>query len=175
MRPTLKLTAFATLTALTVAVSGCNSDPGRMDTQGPTPSPQPDPGPRPSDPPTMPDPDPTPSMPPAPTPVANYSGVYEVVAPLDFTQNGVLPGIVSPLLGGLSEVHDHPGAALYTILENASIPYVSDIMSSLLGFVVAGLEALLDDLIIKNLYQGYPLVDQIASIVQGIAEVSKYM
>jgi hypothetical protein len=174
MRSTLKLTAFATLTAMTMAASGCNGDSRRM--EQPTPSPQPQPGP--SDPPTKgPDgePLPDPSMPPTPAPVANYSGVYEVVAPLDFTQNGVLPGIVSPLLAGLTDLHDHPGKALYEILEYSSIPYISDLMMKIPSFLQTGLEALLDDLITKNLYQGYPVVDQVTGIISGIAEVSRYM
>src|SRR4051794_18694326 len=104
MRSTLKLTAFATLTAMTVVVSGCNEDARRMEQPAPSPMPQ-TPGTQPT---TGPDgePLPTPSPTAEPAPVANYSGVYEVVAPLDFTQNGVLPGIVSPLLSGLSELHD---------------------------------------------------------------------
>src|SRR5207253_5471032 len=113
MRSTLKLTAFTTLTALAVAVSGCNDAAGRMQEQPtPSPQPQPQPNPDPNGTPTNPDPQPMPT-PAAPAPVANYSGVYEVVAPLDFTQNGVLPGVVSPVLGGLSDLHDHPGKALY--------------------------------------------------------------
>ena len=43
------------------------------------------------------------------------------------------------------------------------------------GFLKAGLTSMLDNLIINNVYQGYPVVDQITGIVQGIAEVSKYM
>src|SRR5207237_10586978 len=124
--------------------------------------------------PTSPDPQRKPMLA-APAPVVNYCGVYDVLAPLAFTQTGVLPCVVSPALGGLSDLHDHPGKALYTILENAQNPYISDIMMNLPGFVVSGLEALLDDLITQNVYAGYPLVDQIAGIIQGIAEVSKYM
>jgi hypothetical protein len=175
MRPTLKLTVFATLAAFTVVASGCNED-ARRTQEAPTPSPQPHPGDN-NPPTTGPDGEPLPTPPPsmAPTPVANYAGVYEVVAPLDFTQNGVLPGIVSPLLGGLADLHDHPGKALYTILENAQIPYISNAMMQLPGFLVAGLEALLDDLITKNLYQGYPVVDQVTGIISGIAEVTRSM
>jgi hypothetical protein len=173
MRSTLKLTAFATLTALALSTTGCNGgDVGRQEQPTPAPAPAPDPGP----PTTGPDGNPLPGpTQPAPAPVASYSGVYEVVAPLDFTQNNVLPGIISPLLGGLSELHDHPGDALYTILEGSNIPYISDLMMKVPDFLKAGLTAMLDNLIINNVYQGYPVVDQITGIVQGIAEVSKYM
>ena len=95
MRSTLKLTAFAALTALALSTTGCNGgEVGRQEQPTPAPAPAPDPG----APTTGPDGNPLPGPTP-PAPVANYSGVYEVVAPLDFTQNGVLPGIVSPLLG----------------------------------------------------------------------------
>jgi hypothetical protein len=175
MRSTLKLTAFAALAAMTVAATGCNEDARRV-AQEPTPSPQPNlntDNPPQTGPDGDPLPTPSPSM--APAPVANYSGVYEVVAPLDFTQNGVLPGIVSPLLAGLTDLHDHPGKALYEILAGSNIPYISDLMNKLPGFLVSGLEALLDDLITKNLYQGYPVVDQVTGIISGIAEVTKTM
>ncbi len=172
MRSTLRLTAFATLAALATAGAGCNDSARRV--ANPMPSPQPEPtSPLPIGPDGEPEPTPTPT--PEPIVVANYSGVYEVVAPLDFTQSGVLPGIISPLLGGLSELHDHPGAALYTVLENANIPYVSDLMMKVPSFLVSGLTAMLDDLIINNVYQSYPIVDQVTGVIQGITEVSKYM
>jgi hypothetical protein len=174
MRSTLKLTALAALAAMTVAATGCNDDARRA--PEPTPSPQPNintDNPPQTGPDGDPLPTPSPSM--APAPVANYSGVYEVVAPLDFTQNGVLPGIVSPLLAGLTDLHDHPGKALYEILAGANIPYISDLMNKLPSFLVAGLEGLLDDLITKNVYQGYPVVDQVTGIISGIAEVTRTM
>jgi hypothetical protein len=171
MRSSFKLTTLAAFTALSLAASGCN---GNLERQAqPTPSPQPNPGPLGIGPDGNPQPEPTPS--PTPSPVANYSGVYEVVAPLDFTQTGVLPGMVGPLLSGLSELHDHPGDALYTILEGSNIPYLSNLLSEVPDFLKAGLTAMLDKLITDNVYATYPIVDQITGIIQGISEVSKTM
>ena len=170
MRTTFKMSAFATLTAFAV-LTGCNSAPttpvpggnpgnptGSQDPTNPTPI---DPG----------DPTTNPNQPAAPT--AKYDGVYDVKSLLDFTQSGVLPGIAGPALGGLSELHDHPGDAIYTILAGAGIPYLSDILNKVPSFLKKALTGALDDLIIKNLYQGYPVVDQVTGIIQGIAELSK--
>lgn len=113
-----------------------------------------------------------PGTPPLPA-TASYAGTYEVTAPLDFTQSGVLPGIVGPALGGLAELHDRPGAAILTIVEHANVPVLSSIVSNVPGFLRGVLSGLLDQLIIQNVYQGYPVVDQVAWIIQGITELSK--
>jgi|GEM_PF-2894014 len=169
MRTTFKMSAFATLTAFAV-LTGCNSAPtttGPGGDNNPTNPGSHDPG----TPPTIDPGTPDPNMPAAP--VAKYDGVYDVKSLLDFTQGGVLPGITGPALGGLSELHDHPGDAIYTILAGASIPYLSDILNKVPSFLKKALTGALDDLIIKNLYQGYPVADQVATIIQGIAELSK--
>jgi hypothetical protein len=166
MRP-IKLTVFATLTAFAITTAGCNGDA----TGGMMPGPA-----GPSDPaaPNNPDSPNNPNTPNTPAaPVAHYSGIYDAVAPIDFTQNGVLPGLLGPALGGLAQLHDHPGNAIITVVEAAGIPYLSAILMKVPSFLKAALSGLLDDLIIKNLYQGYPVVDEIASVIQGIAELGK--
>ncbi len=165
MRPTLKMSVFATLTAFAIATAGCDgAATGGMKDSGP--------GPTPSGPTTGPNPD-GPGTPPAPAPTANYSGMYDVTAPLDFTQNGVLPGVIGPALGGLAELHDHPGDAILKIVEGANIPYLSDILNKVPSFLTQALAGLLDDLIIQNLYNGYPVVDQVANLIQGLFELSQ--
>jgi hypothetical protein len=114
-----------------------------------------------------------PDQPPKPAPVADYSGVYAVTSNLDFTQNGVLPGLLGPALAGLSELHDHPGDALLTILEAANIPYVSAILKKLPSALESVVASYLDDLIIHDVYQGVPVVDQIASLIMGLTEISR--
>jgi hypothetical protein len=173
MRVTLKTSAFATLTLFAVLTAGCNSDTGHDGTTMDPPTgsgPSTNPGGTPFNPPN---PD-GPGLPPTPAPVkANYSGVYEVVAPIDFTKNGVLPNAVGGALGGLAELHDHPGDALLKIVTNAGIPYLSDILQQVPSFLMKALASLLDDLIIDNLYNGYPVVDEVANIIQGIFELTK--
>jgi hypothetical protein len=161
MRSSLKLTVFATMTAFTIACSGNPSAPGVPGSPS-TPSD--------NNPPIDGNTDPT-NNPAAPT--ASYSGVYDVVTPLDFTQGGVLPGIAGPALGALSELHDHPGDALYTFLAGTNIPYLSDILNKVPDFLRDALTGALDGLITKNVYASYPIVDEITSVVEGIAEISK--
>ena len=169
MRPTLKMSVFATLTAFAIATAGCDgAATGGMKDPGPGPSTAPS-GPGQPD---APNPD-GPGTPPAPLPTANYSGVYDITAPLDFTQNGVLPGAIGPALGGLAELHDHPGDAILKIVEGANIPYLSDILNKVPSFLTKALAGLLDDLIIQNLYKGYPVVDEVANIIQGIFELTQ--
>jgi hypothetical protein len=161
------LTLIATLTAFNLA--GCNGEAGMGMMPGSPAGPD-----NPNPPANNPDsPNGNPQTP--PDPVANYTGVYDLVAPLDFTQNGVLPGLISPALGALAELHDHPGDALLDILEASNIPYVSSTLGKIPSFLKAALAGMLDDLIINHVYKGYPVVDQIADITQGIAELAKKM
>jgi hypothetical protein len=172
MRPTLKLTVFATLTAFALTSAGCSDGTGgrmTMDPGGGAPD-QPNTG---NPHPDAPNPDGPGTPPPPPAHVANYSGVYDVTAPIDFTQNGVLPGAIGPALGALAELHDHPGDAIIKVVEAANIPYLSDILNKVPSFLTKALAGLLDDLIIKNLYNGYPVVDQVANIIQGIFELTQ--
>ena len=170
MRPTLKLTAFATLDcphpSWQAATTSAPMEPERR----PAPA---DPGARPA----RPDGEPLPTTPaPLPRPVANYSGVYDVVAPLDFTQNGVLPGHRRPALGGAHRAARSPrrGALHHPRGRQHPVRLGPDEEGAQLPGDAA-VEALLDDLITKNVYQGYPVVDQVTGIISGIAEVSKYM
>jgi hypothetical protein len=174
MRSSLKLAAFTTLAAFAVAATGCGSDT-RIQPNKPAEQPKNEPTSPPAVGPDgdMPKPSPAPSPPPAPK--ANYSGVYSVDAPLDFTQNGVLPGIVGPALASLAELHDHPGDAIVNILKNGNIPYLSSILQKVPDFLLAGLSGMLDNLIINNVYKTYKPVDQIANIIEGITEISKKM
>lgn len=163
MATNLKLTAFATLTAFAL-VTGCGAGPeARMDTPAaPTPVP---PG--------------TPvgtgenNPPPAPQPTAKYAGVYASVAPIDLTQNGVLPGVLGPALSALIELHDHPGKAIIDIIAIAGIPTVSDLVANMPQFLKDVLSGLLDKLITDQVYGNVPVVEQITNIVSGITELAK--
>ena len=64
-----------------------------------------------------------------------YAGIYSAVAPIDLTQNGVLPGVIGPALGALIELHDHPGKAILDIVAIANIPTVSDAVKNMPSFL----------------------------------------
>jgi hypothetical protein len=159
----LKLTAIASFTVLSLVAGGCGAGPEAR-TQ-PTPTPAPDmPG--------------TPQGPgevnnPTPAPTAKYSGVYSALAPIDLTQNGVLPGVIGPALGALIELHDHPGKAILDIVAIANIPTVSDLVKNMPSFLKDILSSLLDKLIIDEVYANVPVVDQITNIISGITELAK--
>ncbi len=121
-------------------------------------------------------PSPIPGEPPDDAPktpdrVASYAGVYSVVVPLDFTQNGVLPGLVSPALGALGELHDRPGAALCNLIKN-SLGSLGTVFRQLPGFVVDGIAVVIDGIIRDHLYANVPIANQLAAIIQGITEIA---
>jgi len=161
MRPNLKLTTFATLTAFAF-VAGCGAGPEAH---------MPGPG-GPNEPPGTPQ---GPGEPISPTPAktAKYAGVYSAVAPIDLTQNGVLPGVLGPALSALIELHDHPGKAIIDIIVIAGIPTVSDAVKNLPGFLKDILSTLLDKLIKDQVYANVPVVEQVANVISGITELAK--
>lgn len=160
MTSTPKLTVFAALTAFALTTTGCNDDAGGMMPDPTDPAPE---GPSRRE----------PKDPSKPAPIAHYAGVYDAVAPLDFTQSGVLPGLLGPALAGLVELHDRPGKAIITIVENAGIPYLSEILMQVPSFLKGALTGLLDSLILDNVYKNVPVVDQIAFVIQGISDLGK--
>ncbi|MGZ5133326.1 MAG: hypothetical protein ACXWCJ_18995 [Caldimonas sp.] len=164
MSRNLKLTAIASLTVLSLVAGGCGSGPdGRMPTPGPTSPDQPGTPQGPGE--------PIDNTPPPPT--AKYAGVYSAVAPLDLTQNGVLPGVLGPALGALIELHDHPGKAILDIVAISNIPTVSDAVKNMPSFLKDILSTLLDKLIIDEVYANVPVVDQITNIISGVTEMAK--
>jgi hypothetical protein len=159
----LKLTAIASLTVLSLVSGGCGAGPEAPTAPAPAPSPD-QPG--------------TPQGPGepinnTPPPTAKYAGVYAAVAPIDLTQNGVLPGVLGPALGALIELHDHPGKAILDIVAIANIPTVSDLVKNMPSFLKDILSSLLDKLIIDEVYANVPVVDQITNIISGITELAK--
>ena len=146
MRPNLKMTVFASLTALALASSGCNgaATGPMMNTPDSPDAPNTN----------NPDSPNNPSNPnnPQPAPTAKYSGVYEVVAPLDFTQNGVLPGVWGPVLSATSKLNQKPGVAILELLEGTNIPYLSDILAAIPDFLVAGLGAIGAGWLVRHSY-----------------------
>ena len=164
MSRNLKLSAIASLTVISLVAGGCGAGPEARMQPPPTTSPDQPPG--------------TPQGPgemnsPTPPPTAKYAGVYATVAPLDLTQNGVLPGVLGPALSALIELHDHPGKAIIDIIVIANIPTVSDAVNNLPSFLKDLLSSLLDKLIIEEVYDNVPIVDQITNIISGITELAK--
>ena len=162
MSRNLKLTAIASLTALSIFAGGCSGPEARM---------QPPPSNGGGEEPPPPGPIDGPGIPPAHT--ARYSGVYEALAPIDLTQNGVLPGVLGPALSALIELHDHPGKAILDIIVIANIPTVSDAVKNMPQILKDILSSALDKLITDEVYANVPVVEQITNIVSGITELAK--
>ena len=162
MNPNLKLTALTALATFAL-VAGCSAAPEARTTPTPMPTPS-EPGSPPG---------PGETIAPTPAPKARYAGVYAVTAPIDLTQNGVLPGVLGPALAALVELHDHPGKTILDIVAIANLPTVSDAVKNMPSFLKDLLAGLLDKLITDQLYKNVPVVDQVAGIISGITELAK--
>ena len=180
MRKGLTNSILATLTAFAlVSATGCSSETQ----QGPA-NPDPVGGSPPADP-SNPD-KPTPPKPPAPTPpdpTATYSGLYEATSALDLTTGGVLPGVMGPIVSSLGFLRDCPGAAVVGMVDAFSPGTIGGVYNSPPPGVCPSSTNLMRNLIttfldtmIKNLaYNGSPVVTQIATIIDGLAEMFKYI
>ena len=142
----LKKKTFATLTAAALVGSvGCGSSPS----EGVTPR----------EPTTV-----------GPTTVAQtetqaiYAGIYDSSNPINFTQDGVLPGQFSTILAGLADLGDHPGTSLLDFAQAAGLNLGA------LGQIVS---ALADDAIKTYVYKNNPTVQNIATAVAGIGQLAQ--
>jgi len=151
------LSALLGLALVSVTLQGGCSKAASGESGTPTP-PVTDPGP-----PVNPDPTPT------PTPRSlYYSGVYQANAALDFTQNGALPGLTSPALGVLANLHSAPGTAIVELGYAAGIDVLDSIGPTgrtLLGSILDGQ--------LGNLYTNNPSLDRAVTTIQGIAQIAK--
>jgi hypothetical protein len=102
-----------------------------------------------------------------------FSGVFATSTPIDFTQNGVLPGVMGPTLAALTELHDHPGQAIVKLVVLANIPGLSDAIGGLPTFVQNLLAGLLDKLVIDGIYDNVPIIEQLAAITSGLTEATQ--
>jgi hypothetical protein len=129
------------------------------------PAPTTDPGPTVN--PEAPDPQPTPTPKPAPR-TLNYSGIYQANAAIDFTQSGALPGLESPALGLLANLHTQPGTALVNFGYAAGVDALNSIGAA--GRTLLG--AILDDKL-KTLYMDNPNLDHLVTLIQNISQIAK--
>ena len=93
---------------------------------------------------------------------AHYSGIYNANAQLDFTQPGVLPGLISPALAALSEVGTDPGDALVTLAKAAGVS------------IPLGLDSAVGSIITQQLGNVIPAdVEQTLQTISNIAQITK--
>ena len=149
MRPLNKLSIFGTLAlAATLAGSACSKSASGDG--------------------TFPD-DPAPATPTTPTPgtptptTAKYAGIYQANAPIDFTQNGVLPGIASPALNALTMVGTNPGRALVNMAQAAGAINISSTLRNILGDIITGQ---LNSIMSQDVMDALDLISNIAKITQ---------
>jgi hypothetical protein len=113
----------------------------------------------------------TPSTPAAPPPVT-LSGRYQLASHLDLTSTGVLPDFASSTLQALSQLKTDPAGAIVNILESINAPIVSNVLSAIPHIVEQPLLNWIDDHVFGALYQGLPVTQQIAGMIQDIASLA---
>ncbi len=107
---------------------------------------------------------PTPNTPKTP----KYSGVYQVSAPVDFTQQGVLPGLTGPLLASLAQLHDNPGKSIVDLAFAANVPVIKDMSAFLRDVLASIITTVANDFIGDN-----PEFGQVIEVIDSIFEVTQ--
>jgi len=149
-----KLSTFTSLALATALAGGCAQSPvmGIEPTDPSSPQQPMTPG------------EPMPAPTPAPTPAtARYSGIYQANAPIDFTQNGVLPGIASPALNALTMVGSNPGRALVTMANATGAVNIPSPFDSVLGDIITGQ---LDQILPPDVQDDLKIIANIADITK---------
>lgn len=94
---------------------------------------------------------------------ATYSGVYQSNATLDFTQPGVLPGLVSPALAALADLSTDPGSALVNFAQAAGAVHLDSTMRGVISSVITNK---LNNVLPDNVKQALDLISDITKITQ---------
>ena len=177
MRTGLTLSIFALVGALALG-PGCSAQAGNgMNPGDPAGSPPASPPSDPTNPPPKP-PAPTP-----PDPTATYSGLYEVTSALDLTTGEVLPGVMGPVVSSLAFLKDCPGAAIIKMVDTFSPGTVPGsynnpppgVCPTSGNFLRSLATSFVSTLVTNLVYNSYPAVSAIATIIDGLAEMFKYI
>lgn len=67
---------------------------------------------------------------------AKYAGIYDANAPIDFTQEGVLPGIASPALKALSMIGSNPGGAIISLAQAQGVIDWNNTIANIVGDIL---------------------------------------
>ena len=170
MRKSMRFTAIATIAALTLA-TGCSKDEGNKNTGSPDML-EPDTDPVDMKKPPKTDAGPVETPPDSdPVPTANVAGIFHKVTTVDLSGKGVLPGVAGDVISALSLIDTAPGTAIYELVANAGIPDVSDALKNLDPTLQIGIKVLLDNLLVKLVYDKVPEVKQVVDVLAGISEV----
>ncbi len=109
-----------------------------------------------------------PNNPDGPDAVAQISGEYEVTSAFDLRNSPDMPAIVAGALGPLSGLADDPAGTLLDALEGTSVGEVFDSLPSAVRSLV---EDQINDYIQNQVYDGVPVVGQIADITDMVSSI----
>jgi len=98
-------------------------------------------------------------------------GSYQLANRLDLASAGVLPDVASTTLHALSQLKEDPAGAILDLLEATHAPIVSNVLSVIPDALEQPLTQWINDNVFAALYQGVPVTQQIASIVDDLASL----
>lgn len=99
------------------------------------------------------------------------SGTYQLANRIDLASAGILPDLASSTLESLSKLKDDPAGAIIGILQATNAPVISTLLSALPDVITQQLASFIDGFITSQVYQGVPVTEQIAGIVQDTAQL----
>jgi hypothetical protein len=111
-----------------------------------------------------------PEGPPSPSQV-ELGGKYQLASRLDLTDTGVLPNMASSTLQALSQLKTDPAGAIVQILEAVHAPIVSNVLSLIPSVVQQPLLNWIDDHVFATLFNGVPVTQHLAGMIDDIASL----
>jgi hypothetical protein len=99
------------------------------------------------------------------------AGKYELTTEIDLTASSLVPDPVHTYLDILARLRDDPAGALFAVLDEAGVPLASDLEAALPDIVDDRLEGWINDYVLAARYQGTPVRDEIAAVVDAASTV----
>jgi hypothetical protein len=92
--------------------------------------------------------------------VSGAVGAYQVTSSYDAT--GALPEVVGDSLETLTGLHDDPAGTMITLLEDANVPIVEEVLDAIPDFARDQFAGWINDYIASRVYMGVPVTEEIA-------------
>src|SRR5262249_32295889 len=109
---------------------------------------------------------------PDPAGAVDLAGHYELSNHFDLTTAGVLPDIANDTLRSLSGLKDNPAHTIISLLAAARSPTCSTSLGGLPDVLKNAIEGWFNDYVFHTLFNGVPVTQELASLIDDIASIA---
>jgi hypothetical protein len=100
------------------------------------------------------------------------SGRYELSSRFDLTTAAVLPDAANESIRALANLKENPASTIMDLLVAANVPIVGTVLKWLPGALKTPFQNWFNEHVVKSIYQGAPVTQQLAGITDDLASIA---